>query len=230
MQPESHLHTAPSYNAFNLAASNGQYWRLADSQIMSWDNVAVRILFFHDIYSQLKLSQLQEPTTEIGALSELFNTYHFDTSQPDETPNSFSPTMEWNDASYPLYAPQHHSVTGYGPLPSWETQYPNYSQGPVSTFSSTTNDLVNSAQATPSQADLQGNRPAPYAEGYLLDIEPQEGDALSIHIRIPPSIPGAMYYDNHLMSEFSQAADGTIDVRVHLPAGYAHVSNTFVHA
>lgn len=92
------------------------------------------------------------------------------------------------------------------------------------------NNPVNAAQTTPSQEDLGSHYPPSYAGQYLLDIEAREDDAVSIHVRIPPSIPGAMYYGTHLMSEFSQEADGTINVRVHLPVGYARVSSTFVHA
>lgn len=136
--------------------------------------------------------------------------------------------VEWNDATIDsLYTSQHQPMPDFGPLAQWDTQYPDYSQFPTS--SSPIDHLVTPAQTTPSQEDLGSNRPPSYAEQYLLDIEAREDDALSIHLRIPPSIPGAMYYGTLLMSEFSQEADGTIDVRVHLPAGYARVSSTFVH-
>lgn len=228
--PGDYLHTAPGSNDVNSAASVNQYLQLTDNQTCSWDIVVVCTLFLvPSISGPHNSSQPQVPTTEAQVPSELPSTYSFETSQPDEMPNPSISSVEWNDATIDsLYTSQHQPMPDFGPLSQWDTQYPDYSQFPTS-FSSIDNS-VNAAQTTPFQADLGSYYPPSYVEQYLLDIEAREDDGLSIHVRIPPSIPGAMYYGTHLMSEFSQEADGTIDVRVHLPAGYARISSTFVHA
>ncbi|EIM91390.1 uncharacterized protein STEHIDRAFT_144697 [Stereum hirsutum FP-91666 SS1] len=203
------LHEEPDSN---LAASDSQYPEFVDRQVMLWDNSAP-----------------QEPTTEVELPFELPSTYSFEASQPYGIQNPSISSVEWNDATnYPSYGSQHQPITDFGPLAQWDTQYPRDSQ--FSTSFSPMDNLVSPAQMAPSHEDLRSNYSPSYAEQYLLDIEAREDDTLSIHVRIPPSIPGAMYYGTHLISEFSQDADGTIDFRVHLPAGCARVSSTFVHA
>ncbi|EIM91388.1 uncharacterized protein STEHIDRAFT_137106 [Stereum hirsutum FP-91666 SS1] len=155
-------------------------------------------------------------------------TTSFDGFQLDATSNF--QTAHWNDNTiYPIYAPHQQPVLEQGSYTPSNVQHPHCIQSP--SFSSTWDNLIGSPQPASHQTDVSDNSTSnPYAEQYLLDIEQRGCDALSIHVRIPPSIPSAMYFDNHLMAELSQEADGTLNVRVHLPPGYANISSTFVHA
>lgn len=146
-------------------------------------------------------------------------------AQPYSSLDANIPTTGWSGMEYASYAPYQQP-----PLDQLSPVSSNAQHQQPSASTSSWNEIVEPTTPGPSfQTGFASTSAAPSSQ-YMLDVEPREGDALSIHARIPPSIPGAMYFGDHLIAEFSQEADGTMSVHVHLPAGYAHISSTFVRA